>query len=165
MNNATLKIATAMALILAGTGVVMAKGPGGFDGARPTFEELDTDGSGEITPEDFAAMRDAKFAELDTDGSGDVSEAEFVAAAEAVAAARAAERFARMDIDGDGILSRDALRDRGGRGMGERMLSRIDTDDSGGVSAEEFDAAMERFAERRGKRMGGGERGFGRGHN
>lgn len=165
MENATLKIASAVALILAGTGVAMAKGPGGFDGARPTFEELDADGSGEITAEDFAALAESRFADIDTDGNGSVSEAEFVAAASAKAAERAAHQFARLDADGDGVLSRDALERRGGPRMGERMLSRLDTDESGGVSAEEFETAMEKFSERRGKRRGGGERGWGRGNN
>ena len=165
MDNATLKIATALALVLAGTGVAMAKGPGGFEGARPTFEELDIDGSGEITSEDFVARRESRFGELDTDGDGSVSEAEFIAAAQARAAQRAADQFARLDSDGDGVLSRDVLEMGRGGGMGERMLSRLDTDGSGGISAEEFEAAQERFAERRGKRKGGGDHGWGRGRN
>ena len=167
MENATLKVTTVVALILAGTGVAMAKGPGGGEGRMPTFEELDADGSGEITAEDFAALAENRFAAIDTDGNGQVSEAEFVAAATARAAERAAERFASLDADGDGVLSRDVLERREGRGggMGQRMISRLDEDDSGGVSATEFDAGMERFDERRGKRKGGGDRGWGRGHN
>ena len=155
MENGTLKIALATALIVMGTGVAMAKGPGG-DRALPTFEELDADASGEITTEDFATLRDNRFAEMDSNGDGSVSEAEFVAAAQTKSAERAAEQFGRLDADGDGALSRDVLESRGRGGMGERMLSRLDEDNSGGVSAEEFDAGMERFAERRGKRKGHG---------
>jgi hypothetical protein len=159
MENGTLKIAVATALIVMGAGAAIAKGPGG-DRGLPTFEELDADASGEITTEDFAALRDTRFAELDSDGDGSVSEAEFVAAAQTRAAERAAEQFARLDADGDGTLSRDVLENRRRGDMGERMLSRIDEDNSGGVSAEEFEAGMERLAERRGKRKGhGGDRG------
>ena len=166
MNNATLKITALTALILAGTGMALAQGPGS-GGERPTFEELDMDGSGEITAEDFAMRRDSRFAEVDTDGDGSVTEAEFLAAAAERAGERAARMFARLDADGDGVLSRDALEARGGRGGGgERMLSRLDEDGSGGVSAEEFEAGMEKFAERRAKRgkRGGGD-GWGRGRN
>ncbi|MCV6593204.1 MAG: calcium-binding protein [Silicimonas sp.] len=163
MDNATLKIATAVALILAGSGVALAKGGHGFEGARPTFEELDVDGSGEITAEDFAALRENRFATMDADGSGDVTKDEFTAAAAARAGERAGARFDRLDADGDGVLSRDVLESQRGRGMGARMLSRIDTDNSGGVSAEEFETAMERMGERRGKRKGG--HGWGRDHN
>ena len=156
MENGTMKIALATALIVLGSGVAMAKGPGG-DRAMPTFEELDADASGEITTEDFAALRDNRFADLDSNGDGSVSEAEFVAAAESNAAEKAAERFARLDADGDGTLSRDVLESRGRGGMGERMLSRLDQDNSGGVSAEEFEAGLEKMAERRGgKRKGHG---------
>ena len=163
MKNATLKITALTALILAGTGMAMAKGPG-HDGNLPTFEEMDADGSGEITSEDFALLRDARFAEIDADGDGSVTEAEFTAHAAARAGERAAARFARLDADGDGVLSRDVLEARGGRGGGERMLSRLDEDGSGGVSAEEFEVGMERLAERRSKRgKRGGGHGWGRG--
>ncbi len=162
MENGTLKIALATTLIVMGAGVAVAKGPGG-ERALPTFEELDADASGEITIEDFATLRDNRFAEMDSDGNGSVSQAEFVAAAESKAAERAAQRFAQLDADNDGALSRDVLESRGRGGMGERMLSRLDEDNSGGVSAEEFEAGMEKLAERRGgKRKGHGRD---RGHN
>lgn len=165
MNNATLKITALTALLLAGAGVAFAKGQGG-ERAMPTFEELDADGSGEITSEDFAMLRENRFADMDTDGDGSVSEAEFVDAAQNRAAERAAQRFARLDADGDGMLSRDAIEAGGRRGPGNRMLSRLDEDGSGGVSEEEFEAGMERFAERRGMRgKRGGGQGWGRGHD
>lgn len=159
MEKTTLKIVLAAAVISAGAGVAYAQDRGG---ERPTFETLDVDGSGEITSEDIAAYRANRFAEVDTDGNGTISEAEFMAAAAARAGERAAEMFARMDVDGDGELSQDALSGRiGGRGFSERMINRVDTDNSGGVSAEEFEAAQSRMAERRGGRDHGrgGKRG------
>ena len=63
--------------------------------------------------------------------------------------------FARLDADGDGSLSRDVLEAREGGGrMASRMIERADTDGSGGVSAEEFEAIKERMAERRSGKMG-----------
>ena len=154
MEKSTIKIVAASLLVLAGTGLAYAKGPG-HEGARMSFEEIDADGSGEITAEDLAALADARFAEMDADGDGSVSQDEFMAAASARAAERAARMFERMDADGDGALSRDALEARGRRGPGERMIARLDADGSGGVSAEEFDEGMAKFAKRRHGRRGG----------
>ncbi len=162
MDNATLKILLASSLIAMGAGAAMANGPGG---AQMDFETLDVDGSGEITAEDMAALRENRFGELDTDGDGSVSQAEFVAAASARATERAAEQFSRLDADGDGVLSRDVLEGRGRGGMGERMLTRLDTDESGGISAEEFEAAKERMAERRNGGDRDGKRGWGKHRN
>ncbi len=153
MDNATFKIVLASTLIALGTGAAMAQGPGG--GERFDFETLDVDGDGEITAEDLSAMRDNRFSDLDSDGNGEVSEDEFVAAAVAKAEERAARQFANLDADGDGALSRDVLETRGRGQMGERLLARVDTDNSGGVSAEEFEAAKDRMAKR-------GKRGWGK---
>lgn len=156
MKIAKLSILAAASLIATGTGAALAletaKG-------RMTFEQLDVDGSGEITRQDLEMLPDARFAEMDADGSGDISEAEFVAAAQARAGEAAARMFARLDADGDGVLSQDALAGRGHGGGRLRGIMRLDSDDSGGVSAEEFEAGMERFAgrdrgHRRGKRGG-----------
>ncbi|MDA8584907.1 calcium-binding protein [Rhodobacteraceae bacterium] len=166
MDNATLKIVALSTLILAGTGVAYAQGQENAGRSGPSFETLDADGSGEITAEDLKALRDARFAELDTDGNGSASEAEYTAAAASRAGEQAAARFARLDADGDGTLSRDVLENRRGRGISERMITRFDADNSGGVSAEEFETAKEQLAERGGRRHGkGGGRGGDRGRN
>ena len=162
MDNSTIKILIASLAIAVGAGAAYAQDRGPR-GEGMDFETLDADGSGEITPEDIEALRVQRFADFDTNGDGSVSAAEFTAHAQARAAERAAEMFERLDADGDGVLSRDALEGRMGRGPGERMLSRFDADNSGGVSAEEFDAAKERFAGRRDKFREGREHGEGRG--
>lgn len=150
-----LMAAAGVAAMAAGTAHAQSRG----HGQDWSFEALDVDGSGEITVEDLTALREGHFAEIDSDGDGSVSEAEFVAHAQARSAERATEMFQRMDVDGDGVLSEDAMQGRMGRGggMGARMISRFDADNSGGVSAEEFEAAKERFAGRgkdRGRRHG-----------
>lgn len=157
MEKSTLKILIASVAIVAGVSAAYAQDRGPRDGGM-TFEELDVDGSGEITTSDVEALRTQRFAAIDTDGDGSVTESEFIAHTEARAGERAAEMFARMDADGDGILSRDALESRRGRVPFERMLSRLDGDNSGGINAEEFEEARERFAERRGGKRG--ERGM-----
>lgn len=156
MTNATFKILLTTSLIALGTGVAVAQ----ERGQRFDFETLDVDGSGEITVEDLTARADSRFAEFDTNGDGSVSREEFLAAHAARAEERAAEMFARLDADGDGTLSRDVMEMRGRGQRGERMIERLDTDNSGGVSAEEFEEARARFREHREER--GGERGFGK---
>ncbi|MDE0521709.1 MAG: calcium-binding protein [Boseongicola sp.] len=152
-------ILVAAALIATGSGAALAletaKG-------RMTFEHLDVDGSGEITREDLEMLPGARFAEMDADDSGDISEAEFVAAAQARAGEAAARMFALLDADGDGVLNQDALAARGHRDGRLRGIMRLDSDDSGGVSAEEFEDGMERFARRhRGHRGDKGGRWWG----
>lgn len=154
MKNSTLKILAASLVVTAGAGVALAQGMGPR-GGEMTFETFDVDGSGEITSSDLDALKAQRFAEFDADGNGSVTLEEFIAHAHARAGERASEMFARLDADGDGMLSRDALEGRMGRGPGERMLSRLDTDNSGGISIEEFEAARARMAEH------GGKRGFG----
>ncbi len=153
-----LKLAALIGAICLGAGIAQAQDNRG-PGPRMDFATLDADGNGEIDAADLEALRQSRFAELDADGDGMVSEEEFVAHAAARSSERAAEMFARLDADGDGMLSRDTLQSRGRGNMGERLLRRADTDNSGGVSEEEFDAAMERLAERRGGwKRGGGHR-------
>jgi len=53
-------------------------------------------------------LRENNFAEIDADGDGAVTQDEFTAAMADRAASRAAATFNRLDADGDGILSRDA---------------------------------------------------------
>lgn len=168
MDSSTLKILLASVAIIAGVSVAQAQGQGPR-GNEMTFEALDADGSGEITAEDFEVRRTQRFAELDADGNGSVTAEEFAGHAQAQAALRAAEMFARLDADGDGVISRDVLESRMGNAPGERMISRFDTDNSGGISAGEFEATKERFADRRGGMREGKDRnegrGWGRSHN
>src|ERR1700761_1088146 len=93
------------------------------------------------------------MARSDTDGDGRVSKAEYLA--------RADERFARMDKNGDGQLTPDEMAPRreaaapagtdaaappAAGGMMSRMFERLDTNHDGKVSREEYRAmAAERF--------------------
>ena len=66
------------------------------------------------------------------------------------AEARAAERFSRIDADGDGTLTREELfsEERRQERIGERRqreFERLDADGDGTVSAEEYGKRMERL--------------------
>ncbi|GAA0285553.1 EF-hand domain-containing protein [Rhodovulum strictum] len=64
-------------------------------------------------------------------------------------AERAQALVEMLDADGDGMLSAEELAVRPGPQM---MFDRIDTDGDGVISKEEFDAAVDRFGNRRGNR-------------
>ncbi|HBZ43882.1 MAG TPA: hypothetical protein DEO85_07450 [Maritimibacter sp.] len=155
---------------------------GGAMGAHVemTFADLDTDGNGQITEEDFAAQAEARFSDADADGDGAVTPEEMAAGivaqmnerlagveaedrpSDTQVAARAewmAERlFARADTDNNGTLEADEMTPK--RDFG-RLIDRFDTDDDNAWSEAEFDemkanreARMDRHGDRR-----GGERG------
>ncbi|MEI4486998.1 hypothetical protein V8J36_12450 [Frigidibacter sp. MR17.14] len=148
---------------------------GGHDGRRggmmamlPDFAELDADGDGSVTPEELAAWRQDRIA-VDSDGDGRISADELVAhdmeQAEARIRARVARQMAAQDVDGDGFLDVDELLARP-MPMMDRMFDRIDGDDDGALSAEEFQSARDRMAEMREGRRGRGQDGWhhGMGH-
>ena len=137
----------------------------GNRGARmdmPTFEQLDTDGDGGITLQEIQAAMTAnaqtRFTETDTNGDGGLSVEEMTAKASEDAAARATRRAERhlenADANGDGLLQADEIaahRDEhsGRRGPNpQRMFERVDADNNGSVSLEEYEEARAHMAER-----------------
>jgi hypothetical protein len=150
-----MKTTFVMAAILA-TGLGGAAFAQGMDdmgpGMMPGFATLDTDGDGQITPAEVEARQAARFAAADADGSGGLSVAEMVAMAEAMRVealtARMTERVARIDDDADGEVQATEYAAR--MPAPELMFDRLDTDNSDGISAEEFDAGIAEMAERRG---------------
>ena len=99
----------------------------------------------------------------DTDNDGAISRAEYVAQSD--------QRFARLDANGDGLLSGDELTGRGGRRMADAdtnkdgkvskaefaaqaadRFSKLDVNKDGKISGDEMKAMMERMREGRGGR-------------
>lgn len=122
----------------------------GKHGPKMTFEQLDTDGNGEISQAEMENMRAARFSQADTDGDGKLTLEEMQAAGGKRSAERAAERFAKLDANGDNALSMDELPKPRRAG---KMFEKLDADNSGGISAEEF-AELRDKMQRHGKRKG-----------
>jgi len=112
-------LALGSAMLFAGD--ALARGPGGA-----AFSEMDTNGDGKITLEEFQAFKTAQVAKIDTNGDGILSEEELVAAEKAREAQREQERQMRRY---------------------ERLLSQADTNGDGKLSVEEFEAFMQARAD------------------
>ncbi len=146
MKNAVLMTSLTAAILVAGTiesGASDGTGKG-HHGPRHSFEELDANADGKITPEEMAGHRQAMFAAADTDGDGVLSRDEMMARAQERAAKRAERAVERMldrhDADGDGALSAGEMREaRSGR-----MFMHADADGDGAISKAEFDEMRDR---------------------
>lgn len=150
--------------------------------AGKMFARMDINGDGVINQADREARQAERFAKMDTDGNGQLSPEELKAAREARTAKMADRKGAMAERGGE--RRGEAMRGPGGkRGPGMMMLraadtdgdqsitraefdaaaakhfTRMDTDSSGGISAEERNAAhkamRERMQERRGAKQPG----------
>ena len=124
------KITLLSALILAAVTLApMAEARGG-NGERPNFEQIDADGNGELTADEIAQARTAggiaRFAEVDTNSDGELSVEELTAAAEKRQSERADRRI-------------------------NKMMERLDADESGTISQEEMAAMSDKHKGRHGK--------------
>lgn len=133
--------------------VLAERGPG--QGGMPAFnfDLLDADKDGKVTEAEIAAARTARVTVADANKDGLMSAEELAAMQLAEmterANAMAAEMIARMDSDGDELLSAAEMAARPGPAQ---FFDRIDTDGDGAISREEADAAAEKMADRRGDR-------------
>jgi hypothetical protein len=166
---------TALMLALLGT-QGMAQGMDGMGhggqmgaGMLPDFATLDADADGQVTSTEVDAHMAARFAAADTDGSGGLSVAEAVAMTEAMRVeamtARMTERLQRIDDNADGEVQAEEFQAR--MPQTALLFDHLDTDNSGGISTEEFEEGHAQMNERRGGRhdgmRGGHHDGDGRG--
>lgn len=155
-----MKTPTLMAAIVAGLTLVAVDAQAQEQG-RPDFATLDTDGNGSISQAELQAQGAARFATADTDGDGALSEAELLAQAAARSEGRATQMVARMlehrDTNENGVLEQAELTPDADRAA--KRFARVDANDDGELSEDEFQNARPERGERRGGRHGGGDRG------
>jgi Ca2+-binding EF-hand superfamily protein len=130
----------ALAALIAFTPVsASAKG-----GERVTFEQLDADSDGALTPAELAAHAATRFEAADANGDGFLTSEELTAMAKADANKRAEKRIEKMikhrDADGDGKLNVAEMTPSEDRQT--RRFERADKDGNGSLSAEEFEEGM-----------------------
>ena len=116
-------------LVLA-SGATQAVGEG-LGGQRDvSFEQLDANGDGEVTPAEMRASGAARFEEADTNGDGKLSFDELEAQAQDNYKRFIGLLIARADADKDGMLTLQEMRDAApGR---HKAFNDLDSDGSGG---------------------------------
>ncbi|MBI4613772.1 MAG: EF-hand domain-containing protein [Planctomycetes bacterium] len=113
------------------------------------FAELDTDGDGRISQDEYVEFQKRLFSRMDADGDGSLDHDEARKLAERLASVggkgggegaerreKMKERFLRMDKDGDGAVSREEW-----EGPSE-IFDRLDGDADGKLTTEELAGAM-----------------------
>lgn len=160
MKRTSLIASLAMVAVLGGSLGAMAHGKdGGMRGKGPRgpmieFSVLDANGDGQITQAELDAQKTARFAEIDANGDGNVSAEELLAHAEEKGEERKegrkekmAERMIdKLDENDDGLVSAEEFTAKNDR---KSMIDRLDENEDGSISEEEFNAMKERFEERK----------------
>ncbi len=135
-------LSSTVIVTLAALGFSAAYAQGGPRGdMRPSFEQIDANGDGALTMEEFLNQGQAKFDETDTNGDGMLDVGELTAAAARQRAQMIERLMARKDTNGDGMLSFEEMQPR----EPGRVFERADTDGNGEISQAEWDAAKDKM--------------------
>jgi Ca2+-binding EF-hand superfamily protein len=112
-----------------------------------TFESMDENDDGRISPDEHFAAASRMFEKMDTNTDGQVTAAEMTAAHQRITGKKAqktgltaAEKIKVLDTDGDGILTSEEHA-AGARSMFEKM----DTDQDGYLSKAELKAGRDKL--------------------
>ncbi|GGA08681.1 hypothetical protein GCM10011498_05750 [Amylibacter cionae] len=143
--------ATALMIALSATTPTMAKPRGGMQ-----FERLDLNSDGFVDRAELIAARDARFDAMDADKDGAVTKEEAQAHRKAMRAEMKAERTESGKDKKEGKEGRkDWGEKRADRGQ---MFDKLDTDNNGSLSKEEFEAAQMHHGKRDGRKAHRGDR-------
>ena len=148
-----------------GSAALAQQGPMNGPEMMMSFDAVDANKDGKITPDELEAFRKARAAEADLNKDGMVSAEEMVAFGEQMRAERkllrAKEMIARFDTNKDGQLSLDEMPASKEPG---KMFSRIDTDGDGAISKAEADEMKAKIANRMDKNRDGKGKYHDKGH-
>lgn len=133
-----LRVALGAVLIAGVAGMGALAQSGDRDKLDKVFDRIDANGDGVATRAEVLEARRGRMASADSDGDGAVSIAEFTAAATERAERRASRVFARLDDDGDGLVTSTELEESRKSRRADRFFDRFDADGDGAVSREEM---------------------------
>jgi len=158
MTKLTLGLSAAALSVFTLAAAAMPPGGGDQDQRREMmvehlFDRFDLNGDDQITAEERAAGRDARFKAVDANGDGQISYDEFRAAKLERAEKKWQRQYDRADQNGDGGITM-AEQDERGEKMRGRMLDRIDQDGDGVITRQEALDAEPRKGRHGGKRGG-----------
>ncbi len=121
------------------------RGMRGFMNPQERFERADTDKSGDVTYEEFAAVFGDRFKSADKDGDGELTVGEVADGIQRMMAERMAERMiGRLDANDDGKLTVAEI-----ESQQKKIFAMGDRDDDGKITRKEMRRAG-KFHMRRG---------------
>lgn len=128
----------ALPAVVAAQDVFQGQGPlpgaDGFGGGpEAMFERFDADGDGRVTQGEVDAFRAGMFAQMDGDGDGQLTPEEALTFASARMQARIEQRFGVLDADGSGTVSATEF----AAGRSGMMFDRLDTNGDGVITRDE----------------------------
>ena len=121
-------------------------------GAMRFFEQFDANQDGRLTQAEIDQVRQRRLAEFDQNGDGSLALEEYQALWLDAMRERMVDRFQAHDDDGDGLVTAEEFGE-----PFDRMVSRLDRNGDGEVSADEMRHRGERRGDRDGDRERGGE--------
>jgi hypothetical protein len=132
-----------------GSAALADRGMGGGEGRGAMlldqFDAIDADKDGNITQAEIAAFRAAEFTAADTNADGALSAEELQAQMlQQMLSRQSARMIENLDDDGNGSLSAEEM----GEGPIAARFARIDTDNDGAISKAEAEAVAERMGKR-----------------
>ena len=117
-----------------GSGPLPGTRPGAMAPAGTLFDRFDTDGDGQVTVKEVETVREELFLQIDTDGDGEMTRDEALAFGAGRLGDRVDQRMERLDTDGSGTVSAEEH----AIGRSGVLFQRLDTNGDGVITRDEI---------------------------